>query len=133
MKFIRALLIICSVTPGEAASPDSLSCTAVTPCPTVQNFLGKCASYLPEEIVCRTENKSLASAVHSSKTSFGYYPPPAGYSLAPETAKAVFEGRGTHGVSGRVTSGQLFCLWGTAAGGSTAGYCEVRARLTKSN
>jgi hypothetical protein len=132
MKITAPLLALCVTASIEGAAADPLSCTGVTPCPTMQNIFGKCGSYLADEIVCRTENKSLASPVHSSRTSFGYYPPPAGYSLVPETAHAVFKGRGIHGVSASVTSKQLFCLWGTAGGGYTAGYCEVRAQLIKS-
>lgn len=133
MKFTASFLALCALAPIEAAAATPLSCTASTQCPTIQRIFGACANFKAEEVVCKTESKTLASRAHSSKTSFGYYPPPAGYSLEPETARGVFEGRGTHGVAARISDDQqLYCLWGTAGGGGyVAGYCEVRARLTK--
>lgn len=134
MKF-TALLLAFSAVPlaaGEAAT--SLSCTAIAAatCPPVQKLFGGCANVPVDEVVCRTESKSLASPSHSSKTSFGYYSPPDGYALEPETTRAVFDGRGTHGVDASISKDQqLYCLWGTAGGGYAAGYCEVRARLIR--
>jgi hypothetical protein len=133
MKFTVSLLALCAVAPIEGVAATPLSCAAAAPCPTMQKIFGACANVVADEIVCRTESKSLASPAHSSKTSFGYYLPPTGYSLEPETARAVFEGRGTHGVDASISDDQqLYCLWGTAGGGYAAGYCEVRARLIKS-
>jgi len=133
MKFTASLLVLCALASTEVAAATPLSCTAATPCPTIQKIFGACANFKADEVVCKTESKSLTSRAHSSRTSFGYYLPPAGYSLEPETARAVFEGRGTHGVAARISDDQqLYCLWGTAGGGGyVAGYCEVRARLIK--
>jgi hypothetical protein len=135
MKFTASLLALCVVAPTECVAATPLSCapaTSATPCSTIQKLFGACATLQADEVVCRTESKSLASRPHSSKTSFGYYVPPAGYSLEPATVRAVFEGRGTHGVTGSMSDGQqLYCLWGTAGGGNVAGYCEARARLIK--
>jgi hypothetical protein len=135
MKFTASLLALCAIVPTEQAAATPLSCTAAAAapaCPPFQQLFGACPSAMADEVVCRTENKSLASPAHSSKTSYGYYSPPDGYSLEPETARAVFEGRGTHGVDASIAEGkQLYCLWGTAGGGYAAGYCEVRARLNK--
>lgn len=132
MKFTASLVALCAIACLEDAHATPLSCEAAAPCPTLQKIFGACASVVADEIVCRTENKSLASPAHSSKTAYGYYSPPAGYSLEPQTARAVFEGRGTHGVDASVSDDQqLYCLWGTAGGGYAVGYCEVRARLEK--
>jgi hypothetical protein len=131
MRFTASLLALCAVAPIESATAAaSLSCTApVAPCPPLQKILGACANVAPAEIVCRTESKSVTSPARSSKTSFGYYPPPNGYAFEAGTARAVFEGQGTHGVDASISDGQqLYCLWGTAGGGHAAGYCEVRAR-----
>ena len=136
MKFTASILALCAVASTEGAAATPLTCAAAVaaaPCSTVQKIFGACKNAMADEIVCRTESKSLASPAHSSKTSFGYYLPPAGYALEPETARAVYEGRGTHGVDASIAEGQqLYCLWGTAGGGYAAGYCEVRARLIKS-
>jgi hypothetical protein len=132
MKFTAAMLALSVLAPIECLAATPLSCVAATPCPTMQKILGACASIKPDEIVCRTESKSLASRAHSSKTSFGYYLPPTGYSLEADTVRGVFDGRGTHGVAASISDDQqLYCLWGTAGGGDVAGYCEVRARLTQ--
>jgi hypothetical protein len=133
MRFTASLVALCGVAPIETAAAASLSCTtAVTPCPTLQKTFGACANVAPAEIVCRTESKSVTSPARSSKTSFGYYQPPAGYVLDPGTERAVFEGQGTHGVDASISDDQqLYCLWGTAGGGHAAGYCEVRARLIR--
>lgn len=132
MKFTASLFALCAIAPTECAAATYLACTGATSCPTIQNIFGACANFKAEELVCRTESKSLASRPHSSKTSFGYYLPPAGYSLEPATVRAVFDGRGTHGVNASLSDGQqLYCLWGTAGGGNVAGYCEARARLLK--
>lgn len=134
MKFTALLLALCAIARPDGARATPLSCEAAAPCPTLQKIFGACASVVADEIVCRTENKALASPAHKSKTAYGYYSPPEGYSLEPQTARAVFEGRGTHGVDASVSADQqLYCLWGTAAGGYAAGYCEVRARLDKAH
>lgn len=137
MKFTALLFALgaSSLVQGAAATP--LSCTSVAPtaapCQPIQKLLGACARVPVDEVVCRTESKSLTSPAHASKTSFGYYPPPAGYAFEPETTRAVFDGHGTHGVDASISKDrQLYCLWGTAGGGYAAGYCEVRARLLKS-
>ena len=124
MKLTASLLALCAVAPIQCVAAPPLSCTAVvTPCPALQKFFGTCGSPKPDEVVCRTENKSLASQPHSSKTSYGYYLPPVGYSFEPATVRAVFDGRGTHGVSASLSDRQqLYCLWGTAGGGDVAGY-----------
>jgi hypothetical protein len=135
MKFTASLLALCAIASTGQASAAPLSCAAAAaaaPCSPLQQLFGACPQAAAEEVVCRTESKTLASPAHSSKTSYGYYSPPDGYSLEPETVRAVFEGRGTHGVDASIAGGQqLYCLWGTAGGGYAAGYCEVRARLNK--
>jgi hypothetical protein len=134
MKFTALLVVLCSVVFIGNAEATPLSCTAVPvvdPCSPIQKFFGACPNLPANEVVCRTDRKSLTGAARSSKTAFGYYSPPDGYALEPETARAVFDGRGTHGVDASISKDQLYCLWGAAAG-YIDGYCEVRARLVES-
>ena len=132
MKFTAGLLALWALVPIEVAAAP-LSCVGLTACPTLQNIFGQCATFQADEVVCRTESKSLASVGRASRTSFGYYAPPVGYLLVPQTAHGVFQGKGTQGVAASISSAKLYCLWGAAGGGYTAGYCEVRARLIKAN
>jgi hypothetical protein len=135
MKFTALLVVLCSLVFIGSAPATPLSCAAVPvvdQCSPIQKFFGACPKLPADEVVCRTDRKSLTGAARSSKTAFGYYSPPDGYALEPETARAVFDGRGTHGVDASISKDrQLYCLWGTA-GGYINGYCEVRARLDKS-
>ena len=135
MKVTASLLALCALAPIRCAAATALSCAPATPeasCSPIQKIFGACANSKAEELVCRTDSRSLASQPHASKTSFGYYLPPAGYALEPATVRASFQGRGTHGVSASMSDGQqLYCLWGTAGGGDVVGYCEARARLNK--
>jgi hypothetical protein len=113
---------------AEAATP--LSCDAVADraaCSPIQQLFGACAHAPATEVVCRTDRKSVAS-----KTTFDYYVAPDGYALEPDTARGVFNGRGTHGVDASLANDQLYCLWGAAGAKAYAeGYCEVRARLVR--
>jgi hypothetical protein len=129
---IRArVLIVLALGFIAHAAATPLTCAGDTPCPTLRKILGTCESYLPDEISCKTEARSLISPAGSSKTYFAYYPPPPGYAFVPGTARGVeSDGRGTHGVDGSITPDErLYCLWGAAGTGSYgAGYCEVKAR-----
>ena len=137
MKFSPLLFALSASSLIQGAAAEPLSCASVAPaaapCQPIQKLLGACARVRVDEVVCRTESKSLISPAHASKTSFGYYSAPAGYAFEPETTRAVFDGHGTHGVDASISKDQqLYCLWGTAGGGDAAGYCEVHARLLKS-
>lgn len=135
MKFTASLLAFCPITLIGSAAATSLSCTPVAPvdqCLPIQKLFGACQTAPANEVLCQTERKAIASSAHSSKTSFGYYSAPDGYVFEPETARAVFDGRGTHGVDASISrDSRLYCLWGTASGYAD-GYCEARARLVRS-
>jgi hypothetical protein len=136
MKFTVSLLALGSLGLVGAAAATPLSCNAiadVAACSPIQRLFGACAQSPATEVLCKTDRKAVASPVGTSKTIADYYSPPDGYALEPETARAVFDGRGTHGVDASLSRNQLYCLWGSAGAHAYAdGYCEVRARLARS-